>query len=585
MQRRLAAILSADAAGYSRLMGDDELATVRSLTICRKLVGELIATHHGRVVDAPGDNILAEFGSAVDAVEAACAMQVQLAQCNADLPEHRRMAFRIGVNLGDVIVEEGSLYGDGVNVAARIEALAEPGGICVSGKVHDEVRGRLDHRFEDMGARELHNIAAPVRVYRVVSGPPAAPVSVGQPGETHKVVVPGPPTGPSIIVLPLVNMSGVADQEFFVDGLTEDILTELSRFRELFVISRNTSFKYKGKAVDVKQVARELGVQYVLEGSVRRAGDRLRITVQLIDAEADRHVWAERYDRQLEDIFAIQDEMTSAIVAVLPGRVEAATADRAGRKPTDSMAAYECLVTAKVLHHRSNRQDNVEALRRVTRATELDPQYAHAHAWRGCILGQAWTYNWCDDLEAAQVEIERELKLALALDDNDSDVHRILAAVYLLRNDFDKVLYHQRRALGLNPNDDLIVVQQGEILTWLGQPDEGVEWIQKAMRLNPYHPDRFWSHLGRAHFVARRYAAAVDSLQRIAAPNMLQYALLAACFARLGDAASARVHVDAALKQRPGLTVQVDCLPTLHYRQDSDLDHHRESLVLAGFAD
>lgn len=579
MQRRLAAILSADAAGYSRLMSEDELATVRAISVCRTLVCDLIAAHHGRTVDTPGDNILAEFGSAVDAVEAACAMQTQLHSCNAELPEHRRMAFRIGVNLGDVIVEDGHVYGDGVNIAARLEALADVGGICVSGKVHDEVRGKLECTFEDMGPQTLHNIAAPVQAYRVLRRATAATQ------DAAPTALATPTVRPSIIVLPFVNMSGVAEQEFFVDGLTEDILTELSRFRELFVISRNTSFKFKGQVVDVRKVARELGVQYVLEGSVRRVGDRVRITAQLIDAAADHHVWAERYDRNLEDIFAIQDEMTSAIVAVLPGRVEAATADRAGRKPTDSMAAYECLVTAKVLHHRSNRQDNVEALRRVTRATELDPQYAHAHAWRGCILGQAWTYNWCDDLEAAQVEIERELKVALALDDNDSDVHRILAAVYLLRNDFDKVLYHQRRALGLNPNDDLIVVQQGEILTWLGQADEGVEWIQKAMRLNPYHPDRFWSHLGRAHFVARRYAAAVDSLQRIAAPNMLQYALLAACFARLGDAASARVHVDAALKQRPGLTVQLDCLPTLHYRQDSDLDHHRESLVLAGFAD
>jgi adenylate cyclase len=575
VQRRLAAILSADAAGYSRLMSDNELATVRSISICRTLVCDLIATHHGRTVDTPGDNILAEFGSAVDAVEAACAMQAQLRTCNAELPEHRRMAFRIGVNLGDVIVEDGHVYGDGVNIAARLEALAEVGGICVSGKVHDEVRGKLDYAFDDMGPQTLHNIAAPVRAYRVVRRAPG----------TAQVASAAPSVRPSIIVLPFVNMSGVAEQEFFVDGLTEDILTELSRFRELFVISRNTSFKFKGQVVDVRKVARELDVQYVLEGSVRRVGDRVRITAQLIDAEADHHVWAERYDRKLEDIFAIQDEMTSAIVAVLPGRVEAATADRAARKPTGSMAAYECLVTAKVLHHRSNRQDNAEALRLATRATELDPQYAHAHAWRGCILGQAWTYNWCDDLAAAQVEIERELKLALALDDNDSDVHRILAAIYVLQNDFEKMQYHQRRALGLNPNDDLIVVQQGEILTWLGQPDEGVEWILKAMRLNPYHPDRFWSHLGRAHFVAHRYAAAIDSLQRIATPNMLQHTLLAACFARAGDAASARVHVEAALKLQPGVTVQTHCVPSLHYRRSADLDHHRESLLMAGFAD
>jgi adenylate cyclase len=578
VQRKLAAILSADAAGFSRLMGDDELATVRALTQCRSLVSDIIVAHRGRVVDSPGDNLLAEFGSAVDAVEAACAMQLQLRSCNAEAPEHRRMNFRIGVNLGDVLAEDGRIYGDGVNIAARLEALADAGGICVSGKVHDEVCRKLDCRFVDMGLHELHNIAAPVHVYKIIDAAPAGASAAAKAAGAASAR----PTGASIIVLPFVNMSGVAEQEFFVDGLTEDVLTELSRFRELFVISRNTSFKFKGQAVDVKKVARDLGVQYVLEGSVRRAGERIRITVQLIDAEADRHVWAERYDRQLEDIFAIQDEMTSAIVAVLPGRVEAAMRERAARKPTDSMAAYECVVTAKVLHHRSNLSDNTEALRLITRATELDPNYAHAHAWRGCILGQAWTYGWSADLAAAQVEIQRELTIALGLDDNDSDVHRILAAVFVIQNNFDRAVYHQQRALSLNPNDDLIVVQQGEILTWLGRPDEGVEWILKAMRLNPFHPDRFWSHLARAHFVAKRYAQAVECLQHMTKLTDVQHVFLAACLARAGDAEAAARHVGEALTLRPALRVDADCVPMLHYKRAEDLAHHRDSLLAAG---
>ncbi|HXZ52430.1 MAG TPA: adenylate/guanylate cyclase domain-containing protein [Burkholderiales bacterium] len=576
MQRRLAAILSADAAGYSRLMGEDDVATVRTLSTCRSAVAEIIASHAGRIVDAPGDNILAEFGSAVDAVKAAAAMQVKLRECNAGLPEPRRMAFRVGVNLGDVLVEEGRLYGDGVNVAARLEALAEAGGICVSGKVYDEVHRKLDLAFEDIGEQALHNISAPVRAYRVRSEA-AAPAAAAQ--------ALARPAKPSIIVLPFANLSGVAEQEFFADGLTEDLLTELSRFRELFVISRNTSFKYKGQAIDVRKVAAELGVQYVLEGSVRRAGNRVRVTVQLIDAESDRHLWAERYDRELEDIFALQDEMTKAIVAVLPGRVEAATRDRAARKPTHSMAAYECVVAGKVLHHRSTAEDNAEALRLVSRAVELDPKYAHAHAWRACILGQRWTYGWCEDVGATEKEIARELEVALALDDNDSDVHRILAALHLTRNEHDKAAYHQQRALALNPNDDLIVVQQGEMLTWLGQPEEGVDWIRKAMRLNPFHSDRFWSHLGRAYFGARRYAEAVEAVEHIAAPTFLHHAFLAACRAQLGDAAAAESQVREVLKEKPRFRVQTHYLPLLHYKHEADLAHVRDSLRKAGFRD
>jgi adenylate cyclase len=389
---------------------------------------------------------------------------------------------------------------------------------------------------------------------------------------------------PSIIVLPFVNMSGDAEQEFFVDGLTEDILTDLSRFHELFVISRNTSFKYKGQGVDVRKVARELGVQFVVEGSVRKAGHRVRVSVQLIDAEADAHIWAERYDRDLDDIFAIQDEVTSAIVSTLPGRVAAAAHDRAGRKPTDNMAAYECALAAKVLHHRSAEDDNVAAQQLIDRAIRLDPNYAHAHAWKACILGQAWTYGWCEDKDATWKRIRSELDIALALDDNDSDVHRILAALHITQNQFEQASYHQQRALSLNPNDDLIVVQNGEIAIWLGRPEEGIECIRKAMRLNPYHPARFWNHLARAFFVARRYGEAVEAVRRIAAPDHLHLALLAACFAQMGDTAAASEQVGEILKRKPGFNVERDCLPTLHYKNESDLAHHRESLLKAGIA-
>ena len=578
VQRRLAAILSADAQGYSRLMSEDDAATVRMLATCRETVTQLVQARHGRVVDMPGDNMLAEFGSAVDAVEAAVAIQHQLAACNSELSEQRRMQFRIGVNLGDIIVEDGRIYGDGINIAARVEKLADPGGICISAKVHDEVHRKLELQFDDLGEHELHNISARVRVYRIALGPK----SEARPAERAKAGAGERQAKPSIIVLPFTNMSGAAEQEFFADGLTEDILTELSRFRELFVISRNTAFKLKGQAVDVKKVARELGVQYVIEGSVRRAGNRVRVTVQLIDGETDTHLWAERYDRDLEDIFAIQDEITSAIVATLPGRVEAAARGRAERKPPESLAAYECVLEAKLRHHRSKRQENEQAQKLIVRAIELDPKYAHAHAWKACIIGQQMVNGWCADAVGAREQIERELEIALALDENDSDVQRVLAALRLLQKNHDKAQFHQQRALGLNPNDDLIVVQHGEILTWVGEPESGIPWIQKAMRLNPFHPPRFWNHLGRAYFVARRYAEAADAFKRIAAPDQFHHAFLAACHARLGDAAAADKHVAEVVGRDSGFSWSATLVPVLYYKHDSDLAHHRDSVVKAG---
>lgn len=572
MQRKLAAILSADAQGYSRLMREDEVATVRMLGTCRDVVAGVIAAHHGRVVDMPGDNILAEFASAVDAVQAAVAMQRQLEECNAKLAADRRMAFRVGVNLGDVIEDDGRVYGDGVNIAARLEALAPAGGICISGKVHEEVSRKLEFGYEDAGEHELHNIDGRVRVYRILPGGPAA----------RNAPPPARPAKPSIVVLPFTNMSGDPEQEFFADGLTEDILTGLARFHELFVISRNTSAKYKGKPVDVRSVAKELGVQYVVEGSVRKVGNRVRVTVQLIDGEADSHLWAERYDRELNDIFALQDEVTTAIVATLPGRVAAAARERAERKPTENMAAYECVLAAKVLHHRSSREDNARAMRLIERAIELDPNYAHAHAWKACIVGQMITYGWAD-LESGLRTIEEEVSRALALDDTDSDVHRILAALKVRQGDHEAATYHQARALDLNPNDDLIVVQQGELLTWLGQPEEGIEWIRKAMRLNPHHPPRFWSHLARALFQARRYAEAAEALQRIATPDALQLSLLAACHARLGDSAAAAARLREVLARKPDFSVAREVLPSLHYKRETDLAHHRDALLEAGF--
>ncbi|MGH6894796.1 MAG: adenylate/guanylate cyclase domain-containing protein [Dongiaceae bacterium] len=571
--RRLAAILAADVVGYSRLMGEDEAGTLDVLRSRRTdLVEPLIKRHGGRVFKLMGDGLFAEFGSAVNAVELAVGLQQAMAAANKDRPESKPIHLRIGINLGDVLVEGGDLYGDGVNLATRLQELAEPGGVCVSAKVHAEVARNLNLSFEDLGERRLKNIVEPVRAFRLDMITPA-------PRRTSGALP--LPVKPSVVVLPFLNMSGEAEQEFFADGLTEDVITELSRFKELFVISRNTSFKYKAKTVNVAEVARALGVQYVIEGSVRKARERVRVTVQMIDAETDRHLWAERYDRELEDIFAIQDEVTSAVVSTLAGRVEAATRDRAANKPTDNMAAYECVLAGKVLHHRSNRNDNASAIEFLDRAIALDPKYAHAHAWRACTLGQTWIYNWCADRDATWEQVAGELRIALSLDDNDSDVHRILAALAVTENDHDKAVYHQQRALSLNSNDDLVVVQQGEILTWLGQPEDGIEWIKKAMRLNPYHPERFWNHLGRAYFVARRYAEAIESFKKIGAPDHIQHGFLAAANARAGNDEAARRHVREALKQAPDFTV-AQFMTTMHYKQESDRRHQVEALLKAG---
>jgi adenylate cyclase len=579
-ERRLAAVLAADMVGYSRLMEVDETGTLARLKTHRiELIDPAITKNHGRIIKTTGDGMLVEFRSVADAVLCAAEIQRRMARRNADVSPARWMQFRIGINLGDVIVEDNDIFGDGVNVAARLEMLAEPGGICVSGAVRDQVGQRLDDvAFEDLGEQTVKNIVRPIRVFRVRldAAPKAAPE-----GAKDAAVAAPVSKKPSIAVLPLVNMSGDPEQEFFADGLTEDIITELSRFRDLLVISRNSTFVHKGKAVNVREIAREFGVDYVLEGSVRKARDRVRVTVQLIDAETDQHVWAERYDRELEDIFAIQDEITHAIVATLPGRVEAATHDRAQRKPTDNMAAYECVLAAKVRHHRSTREDNAEAQRLLERALALDPNYAHAHAWKACVLGQTWVYDWCADRDAVFEQVAAELEITLGLDDNDSDVHRILAALNLNRDDHDKAAYHQERALALNPNYDLVVVQQGELLTWLGRPEEGIDWIKKAMRLNPYHPERFWSHLGRACYCAEKYAEAIEAFSRMTRPDYTHHAFLAAAFAQMGDKVAAAAHATEVLKSEPKFSVAV-YLATQHYKHAADRQRHEVGLLKAG---
>lgn len=580
MTQRLAAVLAADMVGYSRLMQADEAGTIARLRTHRlELVDPAIGESRGHIIKTTGDGMLVEFASVSDAVQCAVKIQTTMKRRNRDVASDQRIEFRIGINLGDIIFEDDDIFGDGVNVAARLEQLAGVGQICISGAVFDQVSGRLDLSFQALGEQHLKNMKRPVSAYQVDLG---SSLVTDTSAEDPQPTAASSAVKPSIAVLPFDNLSGDPEQEFFVDGLTEDILTELSRRHELFVISRNSTFVYKGKAVNLRDVGEKLGAQYLVEGSVRKSGQRLRVTVQLIDTANDAHIWAEKYDRTLDDIFAIQDEITAAIVATLPGRIEALQQDQAARKKPGSLAAYECVLMAKVLHHRSCREDNAKALDLVNRAIALDPEYAHAHVWRACILAQGWGYGWCEDKDATFALVQEASQRAAQFDDNDADIHRVLAAIDIMDHKFTRSRYHQERALMLNPNYDLVVVQMGELHTWCGDAAKGVEWITKAMRLNPHHPLRFWSHLGKAHFTGKDYRAALQAFEHLPSMDAAQHAFVTACHGWLQDDQAAASQLEQLHDQDPNFNMEA-LLATLHYQNTADLQHLCAGLQKAGW--
>jgi adenylate cyclase len=569
IDRKLTAILSADVKGYSRLMREDEVATIRTLIAYRELMTSIIQQYRGRVVDAPGDNLLADFGSVVDAVTCAVEVQRELAKRNEELPDQRKMEFRIGINLGDVVIEGERIYGDGVNIAARMEGLAEGGGICISGTVYDQVKNKLDVGFVDLGEQTVKNISTPVRAYHIrTDSPTSSPRLTAQRKSS--------PDKPTIAVLPFVNMSADPEQGFFADGLTEDIITELARFPNLFVIARNSTFTYKDKPTRVQDVGRELGAHYVVEGSVRRASDRLRLTVQLVNAADGTHIWANRYDRKFTDIFDLHDELTQAIVSTLSGRLEHAVIERVKRKPPEDMAAYDYLLRGKHLHHQRTRETNEEALRVLNKAIELDPEYASAYAWRACTFGQAMAMGWGDPQEL-QRRAGESVRTGLSLDENDIECRRIQCEVYMEQRNWDQAELHHERAIALNPNDPRIVAQRGELLTWIGRPEEGTECVERAMRLDPFNASAYAHLLGRALYSCRRYEEAVRAYSLISSPRYGHVADMAACCAQSGDVDGAKEKVAQVLAMNPEFSVDT-YVENLRYKRESDRDHHREGL-------
>jgi TolB-like protein/class 3 adenylate cyclase len=540
--RRLAAILAADVAGYSRLMGADEEGTLERLkALRRELLDPKIAEHHGRIVKTTGDGVLVEFASVVDAVRCAVEVQQAMAERNTGVAADNRIELRIGINLGDVIVEGDDLYGDGVNIAARVEALADAGGVLVSNTVHDQVRDRLPFVFEDLGEQQVKNIARPVRVYRVRDAAAKSPSAAAQPALPL-------PDKPSIAVLPFANMSGDPDQEYFADGMVEEIITALSRIRWLFVIARNSSFTYKGQTVDVEEVGRELGVRYVLEGSVRKAGTRVRITGQLIDALTGTHLWADRFDGSLEDVFDLQDKVASSVAGVIEPALRAAETARSAGRPTNNLTAYDLYLRANAMVWSSARQ-SPEALRLMEQAIARDPHYGPALAWAAYCCYRLLVDDRSEDRGADALKGADFARRALEMAGDDPGVLTNAAqALAYFGEDIGAMMALVDRALALNPNFARGWLVSGTLRLWAGQPDIAIKHAEASLRLSPRVRIGTSSLvIGAAHFVSRRFDEAVSNLFLAIQEDPgfpLPYRCLAACYAHMGRLDDAQAIVE-----------------------------------------
>ena len=539
--RRLAAILAADVAGYSRLMGSDEEGTLERLkALRRELLDPKIAEHRGRLVKTTGDGLLVEFGSVVDALRCAVEVQREMTGRIAGVPPDNRIELRIGINVGDVVVEDGDIFGDGVNVAARLEGLAEPGGICVSARVQEDAAGRLDLAFEDMGDQQLKNITRPVRAYRVIA-------SAGSASARADPVL-ALPDKPSIAVLPFQNLSGDPEQEYFADGMVEEIITALSRIRWLFVIARNSSFTYKGQSVDVKQVGRELGVRYVLEGSVRKAGGRVRITGQLIDALSGTHLWADRFDGSLEDVFDLQDKVASSVAGVIEPALQAAEMRRSAGRPTTDLSAYDLYLRSLATFFPTTKKRVLKALSLLDWALAIDPNYAPALSWAATCHLQLIRDGWAGDPDASRRKADDFARQSLEAGENDPAVLANGAMVLAyLGEDIGAMIALVDRALAVNPSYARGWYLSGLLRVWAGQPELGIEHVATSLRLSPR--DRLGQPLvamGWAYFFKRQFGEAAAKLLLAIQDDPgypPAYRVLAACYAHMGQLDDARIIV------------------------------------------
>jgi len=625
-KRKLTAILSADVKGYSRLMGEDEEATVRTITAHRNVITTVIEKYRGRVVDSPGDNILAEFASVVDAVQSAVEIQEVVRAKNAELPEDRRMEFRIGINLGDVIQEGERIYGDGVNIAARVEGLADPGGICISGSAYEQIENKLALGYEYVGEHTVKNIVKPIRVYRVPTGPkPAVQVTEeGKPALRWQraalavmialLVVAGgvaiwksyrpstsPPTEvasvekmafplpekPSIAVLPFANLSGDPSQDYLSDGTTENIITALSKISNLFVIARNSAFTYKGKTVKIQQIAEDLGVRYVLEGSVQKAGERVRINAQLVDGLTGLHIWAERYDRKISDIFALQDDITNQVVTALEVKLTEGEAARVSRRQTDNTEAYELFRRGLEHQRRATKTDNDQARRLFEKAVAVDPSFADAWCFLGYTHQEDWYFGWSENATQSLEQATTLAQKAIALDDSSPCPYMLLETIHLWRRDYEKAIAYGEKAVALEPNHADATLQLARTLTYAGRPEETIELTKKAMRLSPYYPDWYLGVLGTAYRLAGNYdeaIAAYDKRRERNPHSTMPYLGLALVYSEVGRDEESRAAASEVLKRNPRISLN-QVKNRLPYQDPAEVDRIIAALRKAGLPD